>query len=59
MYVEVRDTLADAVVDADECSLRFHGVLDRARQKLSIRKERSHERAWKINQRFKVRSGNQ
>src|SRR5438128_1220813 len=40
MYVQVRNTLADAVVHRDERSVSLHSRLDCARQKLNAAKDR-------------------
>ncbi len=39
MHVEVRDALADAVVDGDERAVRVQSRFDRAGQRLDVREQ--------------------
>ena len=57
--MQMRNTLADAIVDGDKRAFGVHAVLDGAREQLHVRKERSHEFQRQIRQRFVVGLGNE
>lgn len=59
MHVEVRDALADAIVDGDEASFRFHATLDGSSEQLNVRKQRLDQRSGQIAQSFEMAFGNQ
>lgn len=47
--VQVRNALADAVVDRDKAAFRFHASLDRFRNELNARKKRSEKPGREID----------
>jgi hypothetical protein len=57
--VQVRDALADAVVDRDEAALGAEGVLDRAGQPPDAAEERLHQLVRQVGQRLEVSAGHQ
>src|SRR5580704_10937908 len=59
VHVEMRNALADAIVDRDKAALSLHALLDGACEQLHVREERAGQFPWKIRQRFIVRLGNQ
>ena len=52
MHVQVRHTLAHAIIHRDERSVRLHSHLDRARQKLNVTKNRFNQGRGQIDQSF-------
>ena len=52
MHVQVRHTLAHAIIHRDERAVRLHSHLDRARQKLNVTKHRFNQGRGQIDQSF-------
>ena len=50
MHVQVRNTLAHAIIHRYERSVRLHSHLDRARQKLNVTKNRFNQVRGQIDQ---------
>ena len=50
MHMQVRHTLADFIIDSHKSSLRAHAFLDRAAQKLCVRKKRLDQEVRQIRQ---------
>src|SRR5580658_7150174 len=59
VHMQMRNALADTIVDGDERSFGRHSVLDGASEQLDVGKERSEQLFWQVGQRLKVRLGNQ
>lgn len=59
MHVQVRDALADSIVNRDKRAFRLHAMLHRANQHLGVSKERCDEMRGEILQRLIVLLGNQ
>ena len=59
VHMQMRNALADAIVDGDERSLGLHRLLDGAREQLHVGEERPHQLRRQIGQRFIVRLGNE
>jgi hypothetical protein len=58
MDVQVRDTLADAVVDGDEGTMGLQAMLDRSRQELGVGHQGCEQSRWQVEQRTVVSFGN-
>ena len=52
MHVQVRDTLAHAIIHPDECAVRLHSRFDCARQKLNVTKDWFNQVHGQIDQSF-------
>src|SRR5580698_1291837 len=59
VHMQMRNALADAIVDGDERSFGRHSVLDGASEQLDVCKERSEQLFWQVGQGLNVRLGNQ
>ena len=58
MHVQMRDALADAIVNAHKRPLGCERLLHRLRQELGIRKERADQRPWQVDKGLVVTFGN-
>lgn len=58
MHVQMRNALADAIVNANKRPLGFERLLHRARQKLGVRKERAYQRGWQVDKCLAMIFGN-
>ncbi len=57
--MKVRNTLADFIIDCSKSSLRAHAFLDRAAQKLCVRKKRPDQQVRQIHQRLVMGPGDE
>lgn len=54
VHVKMRNTLAHAIIDGHECTLRLHPLHDRLGEKPGIAEDCGKERIGKIEERFNV-----